>query len=212
MGRPAWLTLNAPDAFKPNSSISSATHCWRSVRSAKSRWSQKPRTCSSISWPLLGTGVSTRDQQQTPWFAGVGDVQLHGLPGRMVGQLKAQAPGGLLWHWVLHDSHASRSDQLPVAEAHQGHDLSCVPGSASLIPPGSCTKGGARGLWPAAPSTILVGYRVPGLGRRLDADVSPTDGVVVDVPSGEADHAVTTDRPHSLAVADDVPDPRGVLR
>ena len=32
MGRRAWLTLNAPDAFKPNSSISSATHCWHLER------------------------------------------------------------------------------------------------------------------------------------------------------------------------------------
>jgi len=59
---------------------------------------------------------------------------------------------------------------------------------------------------------MAVHHRDPGLHRRLGADVAPTDGVVVDVPGGEADHAVATDRPCVLAIEADVPDPRGVLR
>ena len=61
-------------------------------------------------------------------------------------------------------------------------------------------------------STMAVHRADPGLSRRLGAGVPATDGVVVDVPGGEADHAVATDRPDALAVAADVPDPRGVLR
>lgn len=34
--------------------------------------------------------------------------------------------------------------------------------------------------------------------RHLGADVAPTDGVVADVPGGEAGHAVAAERPHAL--------------
>ena len=67
-------------------------------------------------------------------------------------------------------------------------------------------------------STRRVGHRGwpirrigPGLHRRLGGQIAMTDGAVVDVPGGEAVHAVTTDGPDVLAVKVDMPNPRGML-
>jgi len=75
-----------------------------------------------------------------------------------------------------------------------------------------CTEGWCTRSLVETPSTMAVRHRNPGLYRGFGAHVAPTDGVVVDVPGGEADHAVATDRPDAPAIAADVPDPRGVLR
>src|ERR1035437_3852957 len=85
-------------------------------------------------------------------------------------------------------------------------------GSGPALFSAGCTDGSCTGSLVDALSPMPVRDRDPGLYRRLGADVAPTDRVVVDVPGGEAAHAVATDRPYALAITADVPDPWGVLR
>ena len=61
-------------------------------------------------------------------------------------------------------------------------------------------------------SKMAVHDRDAGLDHRLGADVAMTDGVVVEVPGGEAARVIAVDRPDALAIEADVPDPLGGLR
>ena len=61
-----------------------------------------------------------------------------------------------------------------------------------------------------APSTMgVVHHGGAGLDRRLGVHVAPPYGVELDVPGGEADHALAVDRADALAIKADAPDRRG---
>ena len=58
----------------------------------------------------------------------------------------------------------------------------------------------------------VVHHGDAGLDRRLGVDVAPAYGVELDVPGGEAEHALAVDRADALAMQTDAPDRRGGVR